>query len=194
MLHGKQDPDHAGIFADPPTQANGRAMDFSQDRALAQGMAERAAQQYATATNGGGAPTPAQLQRARERLVHGNLMPDGSGAAQSTVVNAIYPGDPAAAATGQPQQRSHDTGRSWGSYFSTEVADPAHSEQNRPAVTTLTLETPQYHDSSAIPAQQQDRLNQLRALAISVEELFLEVQAVPAPGAVPGVVQPAVRP
>lgn len=230
MLHGKASADSAGIYADPRTEANGDALGYGPDTGLAQGMAERAATEYAGSLPLQTRETAAQrLIRARNDLVNGNTRPNGGAADGDTIVNSIYPGDPAPApgpdpATGrQHHQARYGDGqrrpeRTWGSYFSTAVQDPAHPEQNRPAVTTLTLETPEYHNSTALgydlprlrqelqtlqqvptpntrqrgsmtrltqqiteaEAAMQDRASQLSALAISVEELFLNIQATPA--------------
>lgn len=222
MLHGKASAPSAGIYADPRTEADGDALGFAPDASLAQGMAERAATEYAASLPLQPRETAAQrLVRARHALVQGNTRRNGRGRRGDSVVSAIYPGDPAPVAAGAHQPRFDDgepgVERSWGSYFSTEVQDAARPEQNRPAATTLTLETPEYHNSAALgydlprlrqelqalqqvptpnasqqrsmtrltreitaaEAAMQDRASQLSALAISVEELFLNIQATP---------------
>jgi hypothetical protein len=142
-----RDPDVAGIFADPRTDAAGRALGYDEDERLALAMARHA--------QGGGANVPAnRLGRRRP--------------------NAIYPRDPAAVAAGRRQRRDTRRGVSLGGWGATEVRDAAHPERDRPAMTVITIEVQTARRVGDVAAgEQAARQREIEAHAAALREIFL---------------------
>ncbi len=142
----------AGIYADPRSDAKGKALGYDSDKDLAFEMAKNAA--------GKGANVP------------GN---DLSGKKP----NAIYPSDPAPAAAGKKQKRTDhgdkgSKGYSLGGWGSTAICDPAHPDTNRPAMRIITIEMQTANRVKDLPAAQQaGRLREVEAVADTLREIFL---------------------
>jgi hypothetical protein len=112
-LHAHRTESHAGIYADPRTDAVGLALGYADDEKLALAMARHAA--------------------ARGAKVPGNAL-------DQATPNAVYPLDPAAVTAGRCQPREIKDGISLGGWGSTAVADPANPSRNRPAMRVITVE------------------------------------------------------
>jgi hypothetical protein len=157
MLHGIDARTQGGIYADPRTTADGTALGYDPDHQLAVEMARSADTNY---TDNGGTQRNGPVPHNAIRTDH----PD-----------TRYHTDPAPVAAGEHQRRLTRAGTSFGGWFATEVNDPTHTDQNRPAVTTLTLETPTYGDSTDMGSAEAnlDRRRELDALTTSLESVFL---------------------
>ncbi|MGH2561233.1 MAG: hypothetical protein ACRDJH_19360, partial [Thermomicrobiales bacterium] len=146
-VHATHTLENAGIYADPRTNAEGRALGFDDDRRLALEMAERARR--------GGANVPGNEL--------GSSSPD-----------AIYPRDPAAVPAGERQPRNLEEGVSGGGWFATEVRDPDRPERDRPAMTTITVEVQTSRRVGDVAAGQQlARRREIEAHASALREIFL---------------------
>jgi hypothetical protein len=146
-VHAVRAPDVAGIFADPRTDASGRALGFADDERLAVDMARHA--------GGRGANVPA------------NQLAGGT-------PNAIYPRDPAAVAAGTNQPRNTTGGISGGGWFSTEVRDPDRPAANRAAMTVITVEVQTSRRIQDVPTSQRSaRELEIDAHASALREIFL---------------------
>lgn len=158
-VHAVRAAEVAGIFADPRTNAEGRALGFADDRDLALTMARHARR--------GGANVPAsQLD--------------------SATPNAIYPRDPPAVAAGEVQPRDTRAGVSLGGWGATAVRDAAHPERERAAMTVITIEVQTAHRVGDMPASEQPaRRAEIEAHAGALREIFLgsPAAAAPAPAA-----------
>jgi hypothetical protein len=124
-IHAIRDTAHAGVYADPRTDANGVALGFDTDSSLAVDMA--------TLIKEGGGNTA------------GNF--------SNGVATALYHKDPAAAPAGQFQNRNYNgsslpgnrgSGTSLGTWATTAIEDNDTTEYNRPAIRLLTVEFPGY--------------------------------------------------
>lgn len=153
-LHSIHTVSKAGIYADPRTDAQGRACGFDQDRDLALAMSERA--------RAGGASAPGNLRRG------------------SRDVRAVYPRDPAAVAAGQTQPRSpggsheYQRGTSFGTWGTTAVEDPSNPQHNRPAMTVITVEVARAHRPEDVTAgRRAAREAEISAHAAALQEIFL---------------------
>lgn len=145
-LHSNHDLDKAGIYADPRADSEGKALGYDTDRDLALEMARDA--------------------KKRGANVPGNQL-DGT-------PNAVYPLDPAAAATGKEQKRETKKGISLGGWGSTAICDPAHAEANRPAMRIITVEMQKAQRVQDEPAAEQAaRQAEIGAVADTLREIFL---------------------
>lgn len=116
-IHAIREKKFAGVFADPKTDANGTALGFSEDSALALRMA-------------------AYIQKHGGK-VQGNL--------SGNAPNAKYHSDPAIAPAGTLQTRSSANGHSGGTSLGTWAATATKKISyvpNRDAITILTMEFP----------------------------------------------------
>lgn len=154
-LHAIKDTSKAGVYADPRTDCDGRALGFASDSALALAMARFIGEK------GGVAPG-------------NNLM---------TIQTALYHLDPKPVSAGEPQPRNlwgmNQNGRiagvSLGSWASTAVCDN-ETGYNRPASRLLTMEFPGYKKPSEYRlANDRIRTNKLvQAYAAAIRHCFLE--------------------
>ena len=179
MLHGIRNEDEGGIYADPRTDAAGVALGYAPDEDLTLRMARNAESTFDATRHGNDRSLNVVPGNGRTRNADGRTWTQ-----TPRIQNAIYPGenDPAAVPAGDVQPRTDNNGRSFGSYFSTAVADPARPDQNRPAVTTLTLETPGYGRSDALSGTAAEaRRAQIDALMGSLRDVFLGPDPAPAP-------------
>jgi hypothetical protein len=146
-LHATHHLENAGIYADPRTNAEGRALGFDDDRRLALAIAGHARR--------GGANLPGNELDARSP-------------------NAIYPRDPAAVPAGERQPRNVEGGVSGGGWFATEVRDPDHPARNRPAMTMITVEVQSSRRVEDVAAgEQAARQREIEAHASALREIFL---------------------
>lgn len=154
-IHAIRDTAHGGIYADPRTDAKGRALGFEPDSSIAVSMARYIEQA------GGGAP--------------GNKLANSP--------TALYYKDPPAAEAGQWQKRNrhgsslpHNRGQgvSLGSWASTAVSDAVLAENNRPAIRLFTMEFPGYkRPQDYAEAQQPYVAKQVQLYAAAIKNVFL---------------------
>lgn len=147
-LHSNHDLDKAGIYADPRTDFEGKALGYDPDRDLAVEMAKAAEK--------GGAKVP------------GNQL-------GKKTPNAVYPLDPPAAGAGADQARETSKGISLGGWGSTAICDPAHKDANRPAMRIITVEMQlaQRVKDEPTKAKQAARQAEVGAVADALREIFL---------------------
>lgn len=147
-VHSNHDLDKAGIYADPRADSTGFALGFDTDETLAKSMATKA--------QAGGANIP------------GNKFKDGA------PTNAVYPLDPAAAASGKKQKRETGKGNSLGGWGTTAICDPSKPATNRPAMRVITVEVQFANRSTDVAAADQaKRKTELEAHADALREIFL---------------------
>ncbi|MCC6628359.1 MAG: hypothetical protein IT340_13290 [Chloroflexi bacterium] len=157
-VHAVRDPDIAGIFADPRTDAAGRALGFADDKRLAVTMAQHARH--------GGANVPANLL--------------------GGTPNALYPRDPTAVAAGVTQPRDTRRGVSLGGWGASAVRDATRPERDRAAMTVITIEVQTAHRvADMATGAQAARSAEIEAHAAALREIFLgpPAAAAPAPAA-----------
>lgn len=154
-IHAIRDTTQGGVYADPRTDANGFALEFSADSGLALRMAQHIVAQ------GGAAP--------------GNRL--------ASHPTAVYYKDPAVVAPGRwqprncyvgcsPQNPAH--GVTLGSWASTAVHDPENEAANRPAIRMLTMEFPGYKRPQDYLASQQPYFEkQLDVYTAAIQHIFL---------------------
>lgn len=156
-IHAIRDTSRAGIYADPRTDAKGYALGFGTDSTLAIRMAS-----YVSA-NGGTVPGNLLMKRA----------------------NAKYPSDPAVVTAGEKQPRATcgsslpgnvGCGISLGTWATTAVVDDNDPENNRDAITLITMEFPgskrtsDYNVTSDVEACRKN----VHAYAGCIKEVFLK--------------------
>ena len=155
-IHAIRDKDHAGIFADPRTSANGIALEYRSDSSLAILMAL-----YIHLSGG---------------EVKGNTL--------TKKPTSLYHNDPKISSPGTLQPRNlsgsslpghRGQGVSLGSWATTAVKDGNYPQLNRSAIRLLTMEFPGYKrstDYSSRFMQEQTRKN-IHLYASSILEVFL---------------------
>lgn len=155
-LHAIRNTEKAGVYADPRTDANGKALGFEPDSLLAIKMAK-----FIEA--GGG-----DLQ--------GNTLKNRP--------SARYPNDPQIAPANEWQRRTvcgsslpgnKGCGVSLGSWATTAVDDNSASFYNRDAITLLTMEFPGYKRSIdyVVKKDREYIKKQVQLFALSIQKIFL---------------------